>query len=86
MNHHSLIAIDLAKNVFQVCIVNSSNHVLLNKSLSRKALPEFMINQAPSTVAMEACYSSHYWARLFEAYGSSGKTVARTACEAICSR
>jgi len=69
MNNHSLIAIDLAKNVFQVCIVNSNNRVLMNKSFNRNALSEFMIKQKPALVAMEACYSSHYWGRLFQSDG-----------------
>jgi len=69
MSKHSLIAIDLAKNVFQVCIVNSNNRVLMNKSLNRTELSEFMLKQTPSIVAMEACYSSHHWGRLFESYG-----------------
>ena len=35
MNDINRIAIDLAKNVFQVCALNSHNKVLLNKKLSR---------------------------------------------------
>ncbi len=52
MDKHSLIAIDLAKNVFQVCIVNSNNRVLMNKSLNRTELSEFMLKQTPSIVAI----------------------------------
>ena len=63
------ISIDLAKNVFQVCVVSSDRKVLLNKSFSRHKLPEFIANQPISVVAMEACYSSHYWARLFSQMG-----------------
>ena len=61
MNKHSLIAIYLAKNAFQVCIINSNNRMLMNKSFNRKTLTEFTFQQAPTIVAMEACYSSHYW-------------------------
>jgi len=75
MNKHSLIAIDLAKNIFQVCIVNSNNHVLMNRVFNRASLSEFMLKQSPSIVAMEACYSSHYWARLFESYGHQVKLL-----------
>jgi len=75
MNNHSLIAIDLAKNVFQVCTINPNNRVQMNKSFNRKTLSEFMIQQASTTVAMEACYSSHYWARLFESYGHQVKLL-----------
>lgn len=75
MNNHSLIAIDLAKNVFQVCIINSNNRVLMNKPLNRAALSEFIVKQSPSIIAMEACYSSHYWGRLFESYGHQVKLL-----------
>jgi transposase len=73
MNYHSLIAIDLAKNVFQVCTMSTNNHVLMNESFNRKGLTEFMLNQPASVVAMEACYSSHYWARLFKSFGHQVK-------------
>ena len=75
MNYHNLIAIDLAKNVFQVCIMSTSNRVLMNKSFNRKGLTEFMLKQPVSVVAMEACYSSHYWGRLFESFGHQVKLL-----------
>lgn len=71
MSKHRLIAIDLAKNVFQVCGMNSRLKVNINKSLRRSELIEFMSQQQPTEVAMEACYSSHYWARCFEQMGHS---------------
>ena len=54
MNNHNLIAIDLAKNIFQVCLLNSNNQVVMNKPFNRKSLPEFIAMQSPSIVAMEA--------------------------------
>ena len=69
MNQCNVIAIDLAKNVFQVCGLTKHNKVLFNKSLKRSQLAQFMVNQPPTQVAMEACYSSHYWARCFIAMG-----------------
>jgi len=75
MNNHSVIAIDLAKSVFQVCIISANNRVLMNKSFNRKGLTEFMLKQPGSIVAMEACYSSHYWGRLFESFGHQVKLL-----------
>lgn len=63
------VAIDLAKNVFQVCALNSRNKVLFNKKLSRKKFTEFMVQLPASTVYMEACYSSHYWGRTLQEMG-----------------
>lgn len=69
MAKHNLIAVDLAKNVFQVCGMTKHYKVVFNKQLKRRELPEFMANQPPVEIAMEACYSSHYWGRCFEAMG-----------------
>jgi transposase len=63
------VAIDLAKNVFQVCALNAQNKVLFNKKLKRDKFIEFMINLPVSTIYMEACYSSHYWGRTLQEMG-----------------
>ncbi len=65
MNNIKLMAIDLAKNIFQVCALDEHNKVLFNKKLRRNQLVAFMSQQKPSPVYMEACYSSNYWARRF---------------------
>jgi len=65
MNKLSLLAIDLAKNVFQVCGMNERQKILFNKSLKRNQLTDFIAKLPPTVIVMEACYSSHYWARRF---------------------
>lgn len=75
MAKHNLIAIDLAKNVFQACGLTHNQKIAFNKSLKRKELAEFMANQPPVEVAMEACYSSHYWARRFKEMGHTVKLL-----------
>lgn len=75
MQKHNLVAIDLAKNVFQVCGMSRHQKVTFNKQLRRHELVEFMLHQPPVAVAMEACYSSHYWARCFEAMGHTVKLL-----------
>jgi transposase len=69
MNEINLIAIDLAKNVFQVCGMTGAGKVVFNRQLRRQELTAFMMQQRPVAVAMEACYSSHYWARCFQDMG-----------------
>jgi transposase len=54
------ITIDLAKNVFQVCGVTEHIKPQFNKKLKRSELPDFMRQQSPTTVVIEACNSSHY--------------------------
>ena len=71
----SILGIDLAKNYFQVCGLNQANKVQFNRKLTRNKLAEFMQQQTPVLVAMEACSSSNYWARKFEEMGHTVKLV-----------
>jgi transposase len=57
---YKTITIDLAKNVFQVCGVNEYIKPQFNQKLKRNQLFDFMRQQSPTMVVMEACYSSHY--------------------------
>lgn len=69
------IAIDLAKNVFQVLGMNKQAKSAFNKRLNRKQLMEFMLLQPPCDVIFEACYSAHYWGRTFQAMGHTVKLI-----------
>jgi transposase len=69
------IAIDLAKNVFQVCGMSKNQTVIFNKKLKRTELIDFIAKHEQCEIAMEACYSSHYWARLFEEMGHTVKLI-----------
>lgn len=65
----TLIGIDLAKNVFQVCALNRAGKVMLNEAVKRPELPHFIRQFEPTAIAMEACAGAHYWGRRFEAMG-----------------
>ncbi len=69
MNNNSVISIDLAKNVFQVCLLNQHNKVTSNKKVRRTKLLETVLNLDAKRIVMEACYSSNYWGRLFQHHG-----------------
>jgi len=71
----SILGIDLAKNYFQVCGLNQANKVQFNRKMTRNKLAEFMQQQNPVLVAMEACCSSNYWARKFEEMGHTVRLV-----------
>jgi len=75
MTDHSLVSIDLAKSVFQICQVTDNVKILSNKKVSRKNLSQEIARLSPTTVAMEACYTAHYWGRTFEQYGHTVKLV-----------
>lgn len=69
MKELRVIAIDLAKTVFQVCLFDRSMKVLANRTMSRRQLSAFLAKQPPAQVAMEACATAHHWGRLAEAQG-----------------
>ena len=57
------IGLDLAKNVFQVHAINGSGEVVVRKALRRAQVLRFFERLAPCLVGIEACGTSHYWAR-----------------------
>ena len=69
------MAIDLAKNTFQLHGTDESGKVFLRKKLSRTELGSFMAQHVPCEVSMEACGGSHYWARTFKSQGHSVKLL-----------
>lgn len=64
-----LISIDLAKNVFQICALNQRGKVISNKRGNSRQLRIWLAQYKPTEVAMEACYSAHYWGREIEKMG-----------------
>lgn len=64
-----LIGIDLAKSVFQLCAVNQAGKVMSNRQVKRERLMDELRKYPEVTIAMEACFSAHYWARTFEKMG-----------------
>ena len=66
---HSVVGIDLAKNSFYTVTIDEHNRVQERKILSRNQLIEYFVNKPTCTVAMEACASSHYWARTLSSLG-----------------
>ena len=63
------IAVDLAKNVFQIGVSDRPGHVEKTYRLSRAKFLKFFVNREPATVVMEACGSAHYWGRQIRELG-----------------
>ena len=57
------IGLDIAKNVFQVHGIDSSEQVVVRKQLRRSQVLAFFKTLPPCLVGMEACATAHYWAR-----------------------
>ena len=69
MNDTRLIAIDLAKLVFQVCLFDRHGKVVFNRTMRRTALAKFLAKQRRAVVAMEACGGAHHWGRKAQSLG-----------------
>ncbi len=70
------IGIDLAKNVFQIHGVDARGKKLFNKALKREQIAAFFANLPPALVGMEACGSSHHWARKLQSMGHTVRLMA----------
>jgi len=66
---HTTIAVDLAKSVFQVAISHRAGRVDIEKRLSRERVLSYLAQQPSATVLLEACGSSHHWARQLKQFG-----------------
>ena len=65
----TLIGIDLAKSIFQVCGVNQAGKQVFNRQVRRAKLMELLMQHPDATVAMEACSGSNYWGRELQQRG-----------------
>ena len=92
------VGLDLAKHIFQVHAVDDAGQVVARKRLRRTEMLSFFAGLSPCLIGMEACATSHHWAReltklghivklmppaYVKAYVKRGKTDAADA-EAIC--
>lgn len=64
-----IIAVDLAKTVFEVAVANPQCRVLERHRLSRRAFSAFIAAQPPALVLLEACGTAHFWGRTAQALG-----------------
>jgi transposase len=63
------IGLDIAKSVFQVHGVDTEGNVIVRRQLKRRYVLAFFQKLPPCVVGLEACASSHHWARQLQAFG-----------------
>ena len=69
------VGLDLAKNVFQVHGVNADGVVIVRRRLRRAQVGTYFASLQPCLVGMEACGTSHFWARELIALGHEVKLI-----------
>lgn len=70
MQNHTLVSVDVAKNVLEVAVSRFPGRVSLRKRLTRNQFLEFCAQQSPATFLLEACSSSHHWGRRLQDMGN----------------
>jgi len=70
------IGLDIAKRVFQLHVINSDTGESERVKLRRSEMATHFANRLPCLVAMEACGSSHHWARELRALGHDVRLIA----------
>lgn len=63
------VAVDLAKNVFEVAVADERWRVVEHHRLTRAQFERWFANRQLKLVVMEACGSAHHWARTFRSRG-----------------
>ena len=77
MDKRTTVGIDLAKDVFAVCVLDAHGGVAERKVLRRAVFERWAESLSePCVVAMEACGSAHHWGRLFAARGHTVRLMA----------
>jgi transposase len=75
MSHITRIGIDTSKAVFTLHCVDDTGRAVLRTNLRRAQMVPFFRKLPPIEIAMEACGSSHHWARELSALGHTVRLI-----------
>ncbi len=75
MNEVITIGVDLAKNVFQAHGIDAEGNVVFRRQLRRAQVLPFFKKQPPCLIGIEACATSHHWARQLIGLGHEVKLM-----------
>ena len=65
----TVIAVDLAKDVYEIAIAKTSGKVLERLRLNRTQFLKLLVKREPATVVLEACGTAHHWGRKASEFG-----------------
>jgi len=69
MGEITTVGLDIAKSVFQVHGIDAAGEVIVRRRLSRARVMPFFAKLPSCVVGIEACNTSHHWARELIALG-----------------
>ena len=69
------VAVDVAKNVFELAIADAQWRVIGSARLTRGQFERWFDNRAVRLVVMEACGSAHHWARMLQERGIEARLL-----------
>ncbi len=75
MTEITTVGLDLAKSVFQVHAADRGGTPVARKKLRRGQVLVFFAGLPPCLIGLEACASSHYWARALQALGHEVRLI-----------
>jgi len=73
--NHTTVGIDLAKNVFHIVCLDEKGREQMKKRLSRSQVVKHFANRPRCLIGMEACASSHHFAREITKLGHEVKLI-----------
>ncbi len=69
------IGLDIAKHVFQVHGVDDRGRTVIQRRLRRADVRTYFAQIESCLIGIEACHSSHYWARTLTALGHEVRLI-----------
>lgn len=75
MSTIAIIGLDIAKNVFQVHGAAADGAPVLRRQIRRGQVLAFFANLPPCVVALEACFTAHFWAREISKLGHEVRMI-----------
>lgn len=71
----AIVGLDIAKNVFQVHGADADGAPVLRRKLRRGQILAFFGSLPPCLVALEACFTAHFWAREIAKHGHEVRMI-----------
>ncbi len=75
MTHSVTVGLDIAKNVFHAHGVDENGEFIFSRKLRRAKVIAFFEGLDPCLIGIEACATSHHWARVFAQMGHEVKLM-----------